>query len=94
MYIDYKQMQAEIDSYMRPENKEGLERTRAEWLWIENQGAGKLEKRMEGNEEVEKFVVWNTDEFLKATENLRNYSKWRFGQQERLKDLEEINETL
>ena len=88
MYIDFNQMKQEIDSYMRPEGKEGLERTRAEWLWIEHQGAGKLEKRIEGGIEVEKFVLWSTDEFLKAMENLRNYSKWRYGQQERLKDLE------
>lgn len=86
MYTDYKQMQSEIDSYMKDNS-----RLRAEWLWIENQGVGKLEKRMEGDVEVEKFVVWNASEFWKATQTMNGYYKWRYGQQERLKDLEKIN---
>ena len=94
MYTDYKQMQSEIDSYIRPENKEGLERVRAEWLWMENQGAGRLEKRIEGGIEVEKFVISSVEGFLNATKTLQGYSKWRYGQQCRLEDLEKTNETM
>ncbi len=90
MYIDYKQMQSEIDANIA----KGVSRLNAEWMWMEEQGVGRLEKRMEGDVEVEKFVVTNPSEFWKATQTMNSYFKWRYGQQERDKELQKTYETL
>ena len=90
MYTDYKQMQSEIDANIA----QGNSRLRAEWLWLENQGVGKLEMRKENDIELEKFVISNSNEFWKATENLNSYFRWRYGQQERDKELQKTYETL
>ena len=90
MYTNFESMKSEIDTYI----SQGVSRLNAEWMWMETQGAGRLEKRMEGNVEVEKFVITNGNSFLKATETLKNYFKWRYGQQCRLEDLAKTNETL
>ena len=76
MYPDYKQIQSKIDSF----RVEGEPRVRAEWLWMETQDAGRLEKRKEGDVEVEYFTVTSADNFLKATRVLQGYFKWRYEQ--------------
>ena len=88
MYTDFNQIKKEIDNYM----SQGYSRLNAEWKWLEAQGVGVLEKRNEGEIEVEKFVISNSQEFWKATQTLRSYFNWRYGLQER--DKEKTNELL
>jgi len=94
MYIDYNQMKKELEGFRANLLKEGQDIVRAEWLWLESQGVGRLEKRKENEIEVEKFVITNPGEFWKMTEQLNALNKYKFGQQEKLKDLAKTYETV
>ena len=80
MYIDYKQMQSEIDANIA----KGIPRLNADWMWMETQGAGRLEKRDEMGVEVEKFVVGDPQKFLDCQDTLQKFYYWKSKQNETL----------
>lgn len=73
MYIDFNQMKQEIDSFV----EQGNTRLRAENLWLESKGVGRLEKRQELDKEVEHFVI-TSPEYWDYVQLLRRYFTWRY----------------
>jgi len=67
---EFKTMSDELQAF-----KEGNTISRAEHLWLESKGAGKLEKRIEFEVEVEKFVVSPT--FFEYAQKLKQWYNYR-----------------
>ena len=84
---EFKIMSYELDKF-----KENNSISRAEHLWLESKGAGKLEKRIEFEVEVEKFVVSPTFfEYAKKLKQWYNYrSKIEYAKEMANKDYENM----
>jgi len=67
---EFHAMSYELDKF-----KENNSISRAEHLWLESKGAGKLEKRMEFDVEIEKFVVSPT--FFEYAQKLKQWYNYR-----------------